>query len=386
MGKMDNMNCIKKLQNRVQKYMRFLRMRARIKGMNDVFDNSEIIKSEIRDFYENGETKERIVVFLRGSGCSRIKNSGGCTFCGFYNATNKGIKIEDRDYINQMKTTINNWDKTISKICIYNDGSLLCNEEISFKTFLKILELIDKIDEITHITIEAKIEDITENKLKAIRSVTSKNLEIAVGFESANKIVRDICINKSFDNDVFERVINMSEKYAVDIIPLLMLKPPFLTEKEAAEDFINSLVYLDNYGVKRIDIELPTVELDTLTFELWSIGEYKPANLWTLVYILREKERLSLKVPLYISPMEYSVDSYDKSFSCNKCFNDFVNSISRYNELQDSKVFDGIHCECHQRWKKEFAVVPENNLVIRIINCLDKLELQNNGIELDRNR
>lgn len=307
------MKCVHALnltQARLQRYMKVLRKQARER--KEILLNCEIIKSEYRDYYENNEKKKRIVVFLRGSGCSRVESVGGCTFCGFYNATNKGEKIKDEDYILQIKSIIDKWDSDTTKICLYNDGSLLCDKEMSFLTLIEILKLIDGDENITSITIESKIEDISEIKLQEIRKITKKNLEIAVGFESANFVVRDLCINKSFENAVFEKVCKIAQKYTVDIIPLTMLKPPFLTEKEAAEDFINSLRYLEKFHLRRVDIELPTVEIDTLSFELWESGRYKPASLWTLVYILHEKERLKLNTPLYVSPMEYSVDAYDK--------------------------------------------------------------------------
>lgn len=167
-----------------------------------------------------------------------------------------------------------------------------------------------------------------------------------MGFESASSIIRDICINKTFENTMFEKALKIADNNNINIVPLMMLKPPFLTEKESAEDFINSLLYLERFGLKRIDIELPTVEIDTLTFELWKNGKYKPANLWTLVYILEKRQELHLKTPIYVSPMEYSVDSYDKAFSCNKCFDVFKQRILLYNEYQDSSVFNSILCEC----------------------------------------
>ena len=119
------MKCVHALnltQARLQRYMKVLRKQARER--KEILLNCEIIKSEYRDYYENNEKKKRIVVFLRGSGCSRVESVGGCTFCGFYNATNKGEKIKDEDYILQIKSIIDKWDSDTTKICLYNDGKV----------------------------------------------------------------------------------------------------------------------------------------------------------------------------------------------------------------------------------------------------------------------
>lgn len=161
--KIEYTNNMFNLQSKLQNHMKNLRVQARRK--KNCFIDSEIIKSEYRDYYENNEKKKRVVVFLKGSGCSRVESVGGCTFCGFYNATNKGIRIADDDYLSQMRAIIANWDKNISKVCCYNDGSLLCDREISFDTVLEIFRLLNEHKYITSITIEAKIEDINEKNL-----------------------------------------------------------------------------------------------------------------------------------------------------------------------------------------------------------------------------
>lgn len=336
------------------------KLRNKVKLEKNSLKNNEIVKLEYRDYYEYGNMKKRCVVFLKGSGCSRIESCGGCTFCGFYNATNKSEKINDDDYIKQINDVMTYWDQDISKICCYNDGSLLCDKEMNFNALLKILTIFEENSAIKSVTLEAKVEDIEEEKIKKIRDIFSKKLEIAVGFESANEFIRKICINKPFNNDYFEEIISLSKKYSIDIIPLIMLKPPFLTENEAVVDFIKSIEYLEKFGCKRIDIELPTVEKDTLTFELWELNRYDPINLWSLAYALKIKKRLNLKTPLYVSPMEYSVDAYKKAFSCERCFDEFIEKIQDYNFNQDADVFDSIDCECKNIWEEKFF---EENII-----------------------
>lgn len=67
------------------------------------------------------------------------------------------------------------------------------------------IQTLNSIDSIEKIVIEAKVNDITEEKLKKIREVTDKAFEITVGFESANQKVRELCVNRPFTNESFEK-------------------------------------------------------------------------------------------------------------------------------------------------------------------------------------
>ena len=369
---MEN-NSVADIQIKLQNYMKSVRKTAQAREDYHI-DDSRCMKIEKRYWNDGGVDKYRIVAFMRGSGCSHVNNNGGCTFCGFYNATKKGIRVSEKDYLLQMENLLSDWPDDVEKICCYNDGSFLAESEIKFTTVLAILKMIDANPYIKSATIEAKIEDITLDKLVQIRSVYHKDLEIAIGYESANSLVRDLCINKSFADDKFEAIIQDAIKCNVKIIPLIMIKPPFLSEREAAEDVINSLVYLERFELRRIDIELPTVEIDTLTFELWRQEKYQPLNLWTLVYILEVKEKLGLNTRVYISPMEYSVESYDTAYSCNRCMEKFKTLISLYNKTQDASVFKSNLFVCQKRWKEIFANSIDESIPARINHYLEYIQ------------
>lgn len=346
-----------------------LRETAKSENKKDDSALSKVIFTEIRKGFCNHEYVDRLVLFLRGTGCSLATETGGCTFCGFYNATNFGYKIPDNDYIEQLNEVIENTDLQFDEhkiICLYNDGSLLKESEIGFNALLTMLCILNKKETVHKIVIESKVEDITEEKLKKIRKTTTKDFEIAVGFESANPLIRDYCINKSFDNEVFEKKCAIAKKYQINIIPLLMLKPSFLSEKEALNDFMNSLIYLDAFNLRRIDIELPTVEKYTLTHELWKRNMYRPAQLWTVIEILKNKHQLNLKTPIYISPPNYSVSAEDQAHNCHHCDAIIFKAFEEYNRFADVSIFEPITCACKHEWVKLIAQEEDLTLMDRI--------------------
>lgn len=365
------------VRNLVRNYMKSIRLNI-AKGKRNKFNfSNEVIYTEARKGFLNGKYIDRLAIFMRGAGCSQVKEVGGCTFCGFYNATNLGEKISDKDYIEQIKNTISNKKINFSKygiVCLYNDGSLLCEKEINFNAVISIIDILNNIESVKKIVIESRIENITKEKLTRIRQSTNKEFDIAVGFESANPLVRDLCINKSFDSSTFEEKIMICNENNINLTPLLMAKPPFLTEKEAIEDFVNSLQYRNQFNIKRIDMELPTVEENTLTYNMWIKNMYTPLKLWSVVEILKKKEELGLKIPVHVSPMNYSVSAKAKASNCDYCDNHMIKLFEEYNEHGDVSIFDKVNCTCKQKWEKLLITeAPNKNLPQHIEKVILKL-------------
>ena len=361
----------------LQEYMRNLRNHTRIDGINSPKPNTQIISTDERVGFIGFRAVRRLVVFLKGTGCTHAKKDGGCTFCGFYNATNFGEKLKDTDYLSQIDNLICERDLSVYEcVSLYNDGSMLCEDEISVEVISKILQKFNEFHNIQKITIEAKIEDISEANTYLLRHSFSREIEIAVGFESASSQIRRLCVNKNFSAHQFEKVVKITTDNSISLVPLLMMKPPFLTEKESIDDFNNSLSYLENFNLNRIDVELPTVEQNTLTEMMWNLGAYKPVSLWSLFEVLREKSRKSLKTRLYISPMIYSVSSIAQADSCDKCFSRLLGKIQKYNLDQDSSIFDDEDCECKLMWDNgilEINLMPLHERVEKMLATLNKI-------------
>ena len=96
---------IKELSYRIQRFMKRLREITRRENPRDFSLDSPVFTEERRSLLEEGYVK-RLVIFLRGTGCGLVEQNGGCTFCGFYHATNLGEKITDQQYIHQIQSVL----------------------------------------------------------------------------------------------------------------------------------------------------------------------------------------------------------------------------------------------------------------------------------------
>lgn len=345
------------LRKQIRNYIRRLREQARHENLPKLvsIQPSKVVFTEERKGYLDGQYVNRFVLFMRGTGCSWVTQSGGCSFCGFWDSTNFGQKITDADNMAQVVNVINDDSIDFEQypiICLYNDGSMLVEDEISFKALLDICSLLAKRPHVKRIVLEAKVIDINEEKIpRLVEVMNSKELEIAVGFESAEEIVRDLCINKTFADSIFRAKAEILKRNGVSLVPLVMVKPPFLTEVQAIHDVVNTLQYLEQFDLKRIDLELATVEDHTIVHDLWHHGLYTTPRLWSVIEILRRRDELNLRTPLYLSPPNYTATAKVYSSNCPECNSVVADAIEVYNRrFADISVFDSLDCDCKRDW------------------------------------
>ena len=369
-----------RLRVKMRGYLKYLRDRAvRENSHNTSRDHlQKIVFYDTRKGYLDGQYVDRIVLFLRGSGCNLANRTGGCTFCGFWDVTTFGSKIKDEDYMLQVENVIKDEELNFSQypiVCMYNDGSMLEESEISLNVVLGLCQKLAERDHVKRIVIEAKVVDITRKKVSQLReAVGLKEFEIAVGFESANELVRDHCINKNFEHQKFETNYHLLKEYGITLIPLVMVKPPFLTESQAIEDVVNTFEYLETFNLQRIDLELATIEKNTLVHELWECGMYTTPRLWSVIEILKRKEVSGLKTPIFLSPPNYTATAYDYSLNCPACSDQVIEAIKEYNRKWDNSVFDSLECSCKQEWQKSLEInTSDKHLLDQIENILKKL-------------
>lgn len=382
---MNQKPSVKEASYRIQRFMKHLRDLTKEKAPRNFSPESPVFTEERRSLLEEGYVK-RLVIFLRGTGCRLVELTGGCTFCGFYHATNLGEKITDEQYIHQVKSVLE--DKTIDisqykVICIYNDGSLFSEQEIAFEALCEIFRILSAIPTLRRIVIESKIQDLSLSKIQALRKTTDKEIEIAFGFESSNPLIRRLCINKNFNNYKVMKLMNLMDINGILPVSLMMAKPPFLTEEEATIDIIHSLLFLQNSNVHRIDIELPTIVEKTLTHMLWKQGYYKPIQLPSVLKIMEKAASIGITKKIYISPPSYSVPSIDKTHTDAEVDNLF----ELFNHTQNFELFRSFSLkhkfeETEMKFDREFGSLT---LIDRIDKLLNILEPELNS-ELNNNR
>lgn len=298
--------------------------------------------------------------------------------CGFYCSTRHGVKVSDDDYINQIKYVAETVDlNDYPIVALYNDGNFLDDREMSFDAQRQISSILGGFPDIRRVVIESRINDSSIETAKKIKKYLSgKELEILFGFESANPEIMNLCINKGFTAQNYDHYLAKMNGSGVSFKPLLLLKPPFLTEQEAISDVVKTIGYLHTRGINSMDLEVTTVEKNTVVHELWKKGLYVPPMLWSVLEVVRQyKERCGNAVNMYISPSQYSVESLDVARNCGRCDREILERIERHNFDFNTEVFADLDCTCkHTEWERRIAEQDERSIPERVIGQLDLLE------------
>ncbi len=311
---------------------------------------------EERVGYLDGRPIRRLIIFLRSTGCEWVEKTGGCTMCGFYCATSRGREVSAEEYVAQFEYVMDAVDLgDYPIVSIYNDGNIFNEHEMPVAAIEKICSYIDGYRNIQKVVVESRIDySPDEHVAKMKKALNGRQLEVAFGFESANSQVMNLCINKGFSANNFDLFHSRMQDMGVLTKPLLLVKPPFLTEAEAIGDILQTIAYCISRGIDYVDLEVTTVEKNTVVHELWKNNLYRPPWLWSLVDLLQQcRERFGDRARVYVSPWNYSVESLDWARNCGKCDAEITGAIERYNCHFDTAEFDGLDCSCRDdEWEE----------------------------------
>ncbi len=325
---------------------------------------------EERTGHLDDEPIKRLIIFLRSTGCEWVEKTGGCTMCGFYCATSHGREVSAEEYIAQFEYVMDAVDlKDYPVISVYNDGNIFNEREMPLAAVKEICRYIDGYSNIKKVVVESRIDYSPEPQVKKMQKLLNgRQLELAFGFESADPQVMNLCINKGFTSNNFDVFFERMQRLGVLTKPLLLVKPPFLTESESVNDILQTLAYLASRGVNSVDLEVTTVERNTVVHELWKHGLYRPPWLWSLADLLqRTKERYGDRMHLYVSPWTYSVESLDWARNCGSCDRELIKAVEAYNVRFDTDVFAGIDCSCrHDTWADVYRETDGRTIPERI--------------------
>ena len=316
------------------------------------------------DIFLDGSIGKSLTIILKTVGCSWAYKSGGCTVCSYLMDSSKN-KVSENDIIEQFNRGINS-GKNYQSVKIFTSGSFLDDFEVPIECRKYIFKKLGKLP-IKDISIESRPEYITDENLSLIREYVDDNInvEIGVGIESTNEKIRNIGIHKGVNNKDIKRAIILSKKYNISIKGYLLIKPPFITEKESINDAIRSGNECINMGVGRISYCPTTIHKGTLLETLWKKDQYRPAFLWSILTILKEvKEKNKNKIIMCDTSGIPTKRGAHNPLNCS-CNYKIKEAISDFTIIQDLSIIENIlnnyNC-CKDLWH-EYINYETNNIV-----------------------
>ena len=232
-----------------------------------------------------GEVKSTLTAIFLSGGCSWNR----CRMCGY-----KNDRDTSADLIANMKAQVS-WlgenykpdEYELGKI--FTSGSVFDSREVppevldTFGTFFKGKPLVA----------ESRCEYVTKDAVERLMSTLDGGqdhpLTVAIGLETTNDAIREKSIDKGNTFEDFKQAAKIAHDCGAAVKAYLMMKPLFLTEKEAMDDMASSIREVAPYA-DMISMNLCTVQNRTELEQYWRKGAFRPPYLWSAVKVLLDAD------------------------------------------------------------------------------------------------
>lgn len=300
------------------------------------WSEKDILEGTVVDVY---------VIILRTRGCAWALSSG-CTMCGYFNDSILS-DVSEEDLWVQFEVAMQKY-KGEKIVKLFTSGSFLDPSEIPVSVQQKILDSLNNTAE--KISVESRPEYITEKSIGVIKkNISSKQFEIGLGLETSNDLVREKAINKGFTFKDYKKAATLLKKHHVHVKTYVLLKPPFLTEKESLNDCIKTAKDTAAY-TDLLSINPTNVQHHTVVEYLWKRNQYRPPWLWSIVEFLQQSESLT---GAFVKCDVVGGGSNRGPHNCGICDTKVLHAIKEFSLKQNNEVFKDLSCGCQEQWRDQ---------------------------------
>ncbi len=294
-----------------------------------------------------------ISIVLRTRGCSHALGTfGGCTMCS-YLLDGTSERVSSEDIVRQFESITAQLDGVGAPVSVkvYTSGSFLDPDEVPVDARDVILQYLSQDERVHEVVLESRPQYVTEEALTKLRAMLNgKRVEIGMGLESGNEMVRTVCINKGLSNDEFQRAVSVARQYGIGTRAYILVKPPFLTERDALIDSLRAAEAAVSMGATTISVNPVNIQRATLVEKMWQAGEYTPPWLWTVVELLiLARTRIDTDVNIVCDPV--AAGKVRGTHNCGLCDNNVTAAIRKFSLDQDIVPLTHLTCECKALWR-----------------------------------
>ena len=287
--------------------------------------------------------RNAFVIILRTKGCSWAQHSG-CSMCGYFNDSAWDTVTSD-DIIKQYQHAMEAYhDEAVVKI--FTSGSFLDETEVPRASQDYIIK--DLSDKTEKIMFESRPLYVTDKRLNTIsHDVSDIDIEIGIGLETADDTIRTYSINKGFRFEDYQKAATTIQNHHMLLKTYILIKPIFLTEKEAINDAIQTVRAVKETA-DTISFNPCNVQRNTLTEYLWKRDQYRAPWLWSVIEILKESKHIAPKIRLQCDIA--GGGSRRGAHNCRNCDSNVLDAIATFSLTQDETVFSQLNCSCKEQW------------------------------------
>ncbi len=285
----------------------------------------------------DGKVVDAWVIIFRTRGCYWARKSG-CSMCGYVNDV--AVEVAPADLEVQLEKVLR-MHKGQPFVKVYTSGNFFDDHEVFPEVRGTILKALGERCE--KVMVETLAHLVRREPLEEGRRHAQK-FEIALGLESANDVVLRHAVNKFWGLREHVRAASLAHETGVTVKSYLLLKPPFLTEREAIEDVVETAHAVDPVS-DTISINPMNVQRNTVVDHLFHRAEYRPPWLWSVAEVLRRCRDLKALVKSHPTAGGMRRGAHN----CGACDKSFLTAIEDYS-LGLGDRLDGLACDCQEEW------------------------------------
>ncbi len=294
----------------------------------------------------DGIVRRTLTIILKSGGCRWNR----CRMCGYrferYHTMDKSELTERM--IAQIRWIEENYrSDDYEVIKIFTSGSFFDQNEVP----LEAREELGRVIRGKIAIAESRAEHIRSSEISSFRDQIDCGdhelpLYVAIGLETTDDRIREKCIDKGMRFTDFIRAAKEAREAGVGVKSYLMMKPLFLTEKEAIADMKTSIREAAPYS-DMISMNLCTVQKRTDVEYYWKRGAYRPPYLWSALDVLLSTDE------------KVSCDPVGGGFArgphnCGECDREIKNAINLYSLSFDRSLLHAVYdtgCDCKKEWE-----------------------------------
>ena len=298
-----------------------------------------------------GEEQVRaFVLILRTRGCywADLK---GCSMCGYAKDT-LGRSATPDELGHQLEAALRIY-RNEPYVKIYTSGSFLDDREVDAGSRQRILE--GFATGARRLLFETLPEFASEATLEPLQRAFPGEVEVALGLESTQPDVLLRYINKNSPPQAYFDAADRVRKLGLRAKGYLLLKPPYLTERESIEDVVTS-VRLASPHFDTLSVNPVHIQNGTVVEWLYHRGRYRPPWLWSLTEVMRRGAEQRGATRLVTFPTAGGLAR--GPHNCGACDRSFLSALE---DASLSQRFDGLStptCACEAEWRAEGALEP----------------------------
>lgn len=316
-------------------------------------DTKKAAGFEVVDCVKGGKKFVQLQVFLVTPACAHTLKSG-CAMCGFWAVSTGDRQVAERDLLDQFESVYASHRGLVDDVIVFNNGSFFDRNQMPGTTAEAIVEMLASDNRLREITVETRPEFLEPDRLRRLRSLAGdKDIEVCIGLETADDRLRPLVVNKGYSYSEYRQAIDLLKSCGYRTMTYNLLKPPFLTEKEAIAEANDTIDKAFAAGSDAVSVEAAFVTADSFLEICWREGYFSPPWFWSIIEVLKNAAG---KGEVRLGYFDDEPPPIALPHGCPECDEKVRAAFELYRDFTDPAYLEGLECGCRTEWRKSLTV------------------------------